>query len=133
MFHTILLTGGSGFVAAFVLNVFLKAGYKGSHHSTLRASRQQRPQNPREIRLRAVIRNRPRNLSREDAFNEAVQGVDGIIHLASPFFLDAKDMEKEIFEPAVSGTVSLLTAVKNLAPSVKRVVITSSVSAVLDM
>ena len=59
--------------------------------------------------------------------------MDGIIHLASPFFLDAKNIEKEIFEPAVSGTVSLLTAVKNLAPSVKRVVITSSVSAVLDM
>jgi nucleoside-diphosphate-sugar epimerase len=26
--HTVLLTGGSGFVAASVLNVFLKAGYK---------------------------------------------------------------------------------------------------------
>jgi nucleoside-diphosphate-sugar epimerase len=34
--------------------------------------------------------------------------VGGIIHLASPFFLDAKNIEREIFEPAVSGTVSLL-------------------------
>jgi nucleoside-diphosphate-sugar epimerase len=55
-----------------------------------------------------------------------------VIHLASPFVLDSKDYEKDLFVPAVNGTVSILKAVKEYNQSVKRVVITSSFAAVLD-
>lgn len=73
------------------------------------------------------------DLATKGAFDAAVKGVDGVIHLASPFFLDPHDIEKDMFEPEVSGTVSLLTAVQKFAPNTKRVVITSSASAVLDL
>lgn len=55
-----------------------------------------------------------------------------VIHTASPFVLNAKDYDKELFEPAVNGTVSILKAVQEHNPSVKRIVITSSFAAVLD-
>lgn len=55
-----------------------------------------------------------------------------MIHLASPFILDSKDYEKDLFKPAVNGTVSILKAVKEYNQSVKRIVITSSFAAVLD-
>lgn len=54
-----------------------------------------------------------------------------MIHLASPFILDSKDFQKDLFEPAVNGTLSILKATKDHSPSVKRVVITSSFAAVL--
>jgi nucleoside-diphosphate-sugar epimerase len=131
MTQTILVTGGSGFIAASVLHVFLNAGYNVC--TTVRS--EQAANNVRKTHGKygtalsfAIVP----DITVEGALHEAVKGVDGVIHLASPFFLDAHDIEKEIFEPAVSGTVLLLTAVERFAPSVKRVVITSSTSAVLD-
>jgi nucleoside-diphosphate-sugar epimerase len=55
-----------------------------------------------------------------------------VIHLASPFVLNATDYEKDLFDPAVNGTVGILKAVKKNAPQVKRIVITSSFASVLD-
>lgn len=55
-----------------------------------------------------------------------------VIHLASPFVLDSKDYEKDLYVPAVNGTESILKAVKEHNQSVKRVVITSSFAAVED-
>lgn len=55
-----------------------------------------------------------------------------VIHTASPFYLDAKDFAKELYEPAVNGTLSVLKAVKEHNPNVQRIVITSSFAAILD-
>ena len=55
-----------------------------------------------------------------------------VIHTASPFILDAKDFDKELYEPAVRGTVSVLEAVKKYNSDVKRIVITSSFASVPD-
>lgn len=130
--QTILITGGSGFVAASVLNVFIDAGY--NIRTTVRS--EQAADNVRNTHGKygsklsfAIVP----DIAAEGAFDEAVKGVDGVIHIASPFFLNANDIEKQIFTPAVNGTVSLLTAVKRFVPGVKRVVITSSTSAVLDL
>lgn len=66
------------------------------------------------------------------AFDDAVKNVDGVIHMASPFLLDAKDYDKELFEPARNGTLSMLKAVKEFNPKMKRIVITASFSCILD-
>lgn len=50
---------------------------------------------------------------------------------ASPFHLLADDPE-ELIRPAVDGTVGILKSITKVNPSVKRVVITSSVAAVLE-
>jgi len=68
----------------------------------------------------------------EHAFDEAVRGVDYIVHVASPI-PDPAHAEKEFnvmthyVEPAVQGNVGLLKAAA-LSPSIKRIVITSSVA-----
>ncbi|KIW11772.1 hypothetical protein PV08_09044 [Exophiala spinifera] len=67
-----------------------------------------------------------------NAFDEAVKGVDGIIHTASPFVLNARDFEEDLFRPAINGTLSVLQAAQRNNPSVARVVITSSFAAHLD-
>lgn len=57
---------------------------------------------------------------------------DYVIHTASPYKLHVKDVVKEVLGPAIRGTLELLTAVKAHAPTVKRVVITSSSAAILN-
>jgi len=72
------------------------------------------------------------DLSVPGAYDEAVQGVDYIIHIASPItqgFSTEEDYKEKLIKPAVTGTVGILDSAKK-APSVKRIVITSSVVAV---
>lgn len=52
-----------------------------------------------------------------------------VIHTASPYHFNAKDA-KELLDPAIIGTTGILTSVQKYAPSVKRVVVTSSFAAI---
>ncbi len=63
----------------------------------------------------------------DGAYDEAIKGVDYIIHLASPIsHPENKDYENDLIKPAVKGTIGILySAIKE--PSIKRVVITSSI------
>lgn len=56
--------------------------------------------------------------------------LDFVLHTASPFHFNVQDLVKDFLEPAVTGTTSILQAIKDNAPSVKRVVITSSFAAI---
>ena len=68
----------------------------------------------------------------DDAFDEAVRGVDVIHHIASPFHLKAEE-PSEIIAPAVSGTVSVLKSAQKYGDNLKRVVIVSSTAAVFEL
>ncbi|KAM6594628.1 hypothetical protein CsatA_002331 [Cannabis sativa] len=70
------------------------------------------------------------NLLEEGSFDSAIIGCDGVFHTASPAFLSATDPQAEIIKPAVNGTLNVLRSCAR-APSVKRVVITSSFASVL--
>lgn len=89
----------------------------------------------------------------EGAFDKAVVGVDAVQHTASPFHFKADDpqgihrpymigypdgppvnlvcLSSVLIEPALKGTVGILESIKKYAPGVKRVVITSSVAAIV--
>ena len=73
------------------------------------------------------------NLTDDASLCKAVEGATYVIHTASPVHMDAsklKDPELEMVRPAVDGTMSIMRASK--AGGVKRVVITSSIAAVMD-
>ncbi|XP_059663853.1 cinnamoyl-CoA reductase 1-like [Cornus florida] len=64
-----------------------------------------------------------------DSIVAAVTGANGVFHLASPNIIDqVHDPEKELLDPAIKGTNSVLTAAKELG--VRRVAVTSSISAI---
>jgi dihydroflavonol-4-reductase len=71
------------------------------------------------------------DLLKEASFAEAIRDADYVIHMASPFIATVKDPQKELVDPAVNGTLAVLNACA-FNPSVKRVVITSSMAAVTD-
>lgn len=133
MSRTVLVTGASGYIAAHVIKEFLNSGYRvvGTVRSESTAA---------HIRVTHAAYAGDRlslmiipDLVAPGAFNGAVKDVDGVIHIASPFILNAKDFEKELYGPAVRGTLSVLQAVKDYNPQIKRVVITSSFASVLDV
>lgn len=73
------------------------------------------------------------DIAQPDAFDEVVKtpGIEFILHTASPFHFNIQSA-KELIDPAVVGTTSILKAIARSAPGVKRVVITSSFAAILD-
>lgn len=76
------------------------------------------------------------DISQPDAFDEVVrahgQGLEYVQHTASPFHYGWTDAKTELLDPAVEGTRSVLRAVQRHAPSVRRVVVTSSFAAILS-
>jgi nucleoside-diphosphate-sugar epimerase len=71
------------------------------------------------------------DLTREDAYVEAVQGVTYIIHLASPLPSPALDPQTGIYEPTVKSLANMLSAASN-AKALKKLIITASVFANMD-
>ncbi len=127
---TILVTGASGYIASWITKYLLEAGH--TVHATLRD-----PNKAASVaHLQAAADHAPGQLKLFKAdlltagsFNEAMQGCSVVIHTASPFILEGyTDAHTALVKPAVEGTRNVLNTV-NQCDSVKRVVLTSSVSA----
>ena len=72
------------------------------------------------------------DLEQAGVFDNAVKGVDGVLHTASPFHFNAENAALDkLVNPAVRGTKNVLSSIAK-EPSIKRVVITSSFAAILD-
>ncbi|XWS65046.1 hypothetical protein CRYUN_Cryun05aG0057200 [Craigia yunnanensis] len=66
----------------------------------------------------------------EGSFDSVVEGCIGVFHTASPCYVDVKDPQAEMIDPAVKGTPNVLRSCAKV-PSIKRVIITSSLAAVV--
>ncbi|KAL4966556.1 SDR family oxidoreductase [Aspergillus stella-maris] len=131
--EVILITGASGFLASHVVNHFLRAGYhvRGTVRSASTAEKVLQTFRHYAPRLSIVIVD---DVARPGAFDSVVKDVHGIIHTATPFkVFGVEDNERDLLKPAIDGTVNILKAAHQLAPLVKRVVLTSSFAAMADM
>lgn len=127
----VLVTGGNGYVASWLVMRLLELGV--NVNATVRDTRDP----TRTDHLRTVARGRPGTLSLFDAdllepdgFDRAMAGCHIVFHTASPLIVrDVADPVRDLVEPATRGTRHVLEAV-NRTPSVRRVVLTSSIVAV---
>lgn len=69
------------------------------------------------------------DLSVDQGWREAMQGVDMVIHSASPFVAYYPKDENELIKPAVDGTLRVLRAAKDAG--IRRVVLTSSIASIV--
>lgn len=129
----VLVTGATGHIGFGVLALLLKSGYRARVASRRLASVQKLKELPSiKPYASSVSFIEVSDFLAEHAFDEAVKDVDYIIHLASPIPDPAHaekefDVRKDYIEPAVQGNLGLLKAAAT-SPSVKRIVITSSVA-----
>ncbi len=128
----VLVTGGSGFIAIWTVYQLLERGHKV--RATVRSD--DKGQYLQDVfkkyrdKLSYVI---AEDLEKEGAFDEAVQGVDAVLHTASPFHFNIEgDPKRTLINPAVNGTRNVLSSIHKHGKDVKRVVITSSFAAILD-
>ncbi|KAJ5155139.1 hypothetical protein N7492_007942 [Penicillium capsulatum] len=131
--QTILVTGASGFVATHVLDVFLRAGYtlRGTVRSQEVAVKVHRAFQESERLEFAIVP----DMTAPNAFDQAFQGatITGVIHTASPFQFEAEDNHRDLLQPAIQGTSNLLGAIAKHAPQLRRLVVTSSFAAMIDL
>lgn len=79
------------------------------------------PQVPKDKLDFAIVE----DIAQEGAFDEAVKfdpPFEIVIHTSSPFHFNVTDVKKDLLDPAIIGTTGLLKAIKQGAPTVKRVV-----------
>jgi len=72
------------------------------------------------------------DLLQQGSFDECFAGVDYVIHAASPFQLKVTDPQTELIDPALEGTKNVLSSVTKNLNTIKKVVVTSSVAAILQ-
>ncbi|KAH8825680.1 hypothetical protein DL96DRAFT_1609607 [Flagelloscypha sp. PMI_526] len=126
----VLVTGANGYIAVWVVKYLLDQGYsvRGTVRSESKAAHLREFFKSFGDKFELAI---VPDITVEGAFDEAVKGMDAIEHTASPFHLNADDPD-ELIKPAVEGTVGILKSTLAHAPTVKRVVVTSSVAAIIE-
>lgn len=127
---SVFVSGATGYIAQHIVKTLLENNYKvvGSVRSTEKGEKLKKLLQSTNFNYEVV-----NDIQKEGSFNDALKhhpGVTVFLHTASPFHFKAKDVEKELLIPAVNGTKNALKAIKDYAPQVKRVVVTSSIAAI---
>ncbi|KAK8702711.1 hypothetical protein V6N13_021052 [Hibiscus sabdariffa] len=126
----VCVTGASGYIASWLVKLLLQRGY------TVRATVRD-PNDPKKTQhLLSLDGAKERlllfkaELLDEGCFESIVDGCQGVFHTASPVLFSASDPQAEIIDPAIKGTLNVLKSCAKV-PSIKRVVMTASISSVL--
>ncbi|KAI0029796.1 D-lactaldehyde dehydrogenase [Vararia minispora EC-137] len=121
----VLVTGVNGYTAVWLARTLLERGY--SVRGTVRAE-------GKGTYLKKMFASYGDNfeivvtadLQEDGAFDEAVKGIDVVMHTAAP-------LTYKVVTPCVRGTLGIFESVKTHGSSVKRIIVTGSVITTLPM
>ena len=126
MTKTVLVSGGSGYIAGFTIQQLLAEGW--TVHTTVRNL-------AREAALRPLLGGTPEtlkffaaDLTADAGWAEAMAGCSHVAHVASPFNSEPPKHEDDLIVPAREGVLRALRFAK--AAGVERFIQTSSVAAI---
>jgi len=125
----VLVTGATGYIASHIIYALLANDYLV--RGTVRSLK-----NPKNDHIYTILPEKKQNIELVEAeilktenWDAIVAGCQYVMHVASPFPPKPPKNEDELIKPAVKGTRDvLMAAIRN---NVKKVVVTSSVAAVL--
>ncbi|KAI0079802.1 NAD(P)-binding protein [Panus rudis PR-1116 ss-1] len=125
----VLLTGINGHLASAIALRLLEKGYKvrGTVRKLRSASYIQK-EFERFGDLLEIVET-GNDIVAPGVFDNALQGVDAVVHAASPVTMDAKTKEEQ-YVPAVDGTLNILRSAQKV-PSVKRFLYLGSLGSVV--
>ncbi|KAH8924701.1 D-lactaldehyde dehydrogenase [Atractiella rhizophila] len=126
----ILVTGANGFIASYLVGLLLQKG-----HTVVCAVREA-SKAQRLLEIYSGFKERGRleiavvpEMKVDGAYDQAVEGCEGIVHAAAQMGMTAEHPE-DIIVPTVNGTLSILKSAVNRGSSLKRIVYISSCTAI---
>ncbi len=128
---TVLVTGAGGYIAMHCIQQLLEKGYRvrGTLRSLSREA-QVRQELAAHIDAGGRLELVAADLMDDKGWETAVRGCEYVLHVASPFPAQEPQNEDDLIVPARQGTLRVLRAAQ--AGNIKRVVLTSSMAAVLE-
>ncbi|MFT7588563.1 MAG: dihydroflavonol-4-reductase [Limisphaerales bacterium] len=126
----VLVTGISGYVGQHCAAELLKNGYsvRGSVRSLSKVDEVTKGIE-KVIDPKGNLEFCELNLTKDEGWEEAMQGCSYVLHVASPYVSKVPKDENDLIRPAVEGTQRALNAAKKTG--IKRIVITSSMVSML--
>ncbi len=123
----VAVTGASGYVGAHIVKALLERGH------SVRALVRDAADPARTDHLSAMgdVEILSADLTHPGSFDDAARGCDAVVHAASATRLAARDPQREIVDVALGATRTVLEGAAR-SSTVKRVVQTSSVAAIVD-
>ena len=122
------IIGGSGFIGSYITKIFLEENFKVKVSSTdiNNKSKYEHLLSLNNAGNLEVCALDVRDIKMVEDF---VKGCDVLVHAGTPFLLDVKDPQTELFEPTVNGTRNLLEVISK-SQDLKKVVFIASVATI---
>ncbi|MEO8112064.1 MAG: NAD-dependent epimerase/dehydratase family protein [Ginsengibacter sp.] len=125
--QTVGIIGGSGFIGSYVTKIFLEENF------TVKVSSTDINNKSKYEHLLALTNSKNLEVCALDMrdmkmVGDFVKGCDILVHGGTPFILDVKDPQTELFEPTVQGTRNFLEIISK-SGGLKKVVFIASVAA----
>lgn len=120
----VFLTGASGFIAKHILRELLAHGYQV--RASIRSDK--RKEELQGLFPDGSLEFATLDLTKDEGWQDALQGCDVLMHTASPFPLTEPKDPQDLIRPAVDGTLRAMRAAKEAG--IKRVILTSSCAAI---
>ena len=125
----VLVSGGSGYIASFIIKELLELGFNVK--TTIRNLSREPEARARISKIAPILEKLTfyaADLNSDNGWDEAVKGCDYVIHTASPFPIDNPKDADDLINPAREGALRVLRAAN--AAGVKRTILTSSMAAI---
>lgn len=121
------IIGGSGYIGSYITKEFLDNNFEVKV-STTDITKEEKYQHLINLENAGNLHICELNILDEVVLKDFVKECDIVVHGGTPFKLDFKDAQTELFNPTIKGTENFLKIIKE-TPSVKKAVIIASVGA----
>ena len=121
------IIGGSGFIGSYNTQKFLNEGYNVKV-STTDISKKEKYEHLLSLKNAEHLQIVQLDVENKTALIDFLQGCEIVIHGGTPFQLDVKNPQTELFDPTIKGTENFLEAIQQTA-GIEKIVFIASVAA----
>ncbi len=121
------IIGGSGFIGSYITKKFLKEGFQVKVSAT-DITKKEKYQHLWNLKNADNLQIQQLDVTNKEELKEFVKDCNILIHGGTPFLLDFKDPQSELFDPTIKGTENFLE-VTSETPTIDKVVLIASVAA----